>query len=76
MKKNMKLTLGLLSSALAVTPFVAADMRAGPELLIIPIVALSLLAGFIVGAVFLILWIVKTIRNKNNKVTPLQRKRK
>lgn len=73
--KNMKLMLSLASSALALTPFVAADMRAGPELLIIPIIALSLLAGFVVGAVFLILWIVKTIRNKNTKPQSKPRKR-
>jgi len=76
MKKNMKFILGLLSSALAVIPFVVADLRAGPEVVIIPVVALSLLAGFVVGAVFLILWIVRTIRNKNKKITPLRRKRK
>ncbi len=67
--KNIKLLLGLVSSVIAVTPFVAADLKSGPEIFVLPIIALSVLAGFFVGAVFLILWIIKKVRSKNVKVS-------
>jgi len=62
--KNYKIGMGLILGIMATMPFVAADIKSGPEIFIIPIVGLALIGGFIVGAVFLIRWIIRKIKNK------------
>jgi len=62
--KNYKIGTGLVYAFMATMPLVAADIKSGPEIFIIPIVGLALIGGFIVGAVFLIRWIIRKIKNK------------
>jgi len=62
--KNYKIGMGLIYAFMATIPFVAADIKAGPEIYVIPIVGLALIGGFIVGTVFLIRWIIRKIKNK------------
>jgi hypothetical protein len=62
--KNYKLGTGLIYAFIASIPFVAADIKAGPEIYVIPFIGLALIGGFIVGSVFLIRWIIRKIKNK------------
>jgi len=62
--KNYKIGMGLIYAFMTTIPFVAADIKAGPEIYVIPIVGLALVGGFIVGAIFLIRWIIRKIKNK------------
>lgn len=62
--KNYKIGMGLIFAFIATIPFVTADIKAGPEIIVIPIVGLALIGGFIVGAVFLIRWIIRKMKNK------------
>jgi hypothetical protein len=45
-------------------PFVTADLASGPEMIIIPAIGLTIITGFIIGAVFLIKWIIKKLRTE------------
>jgi len=63
---NKKTIIGLVCAILAIVPSVSADIVSyrGPEMFIIPIVGLIIIAGCITGAVFLIIWIIKKIKHK------------
>ena len=52
---------------LSILPFAHADIPAGPELIIIPIIFLAMLGGFIVGIVYLAYLLLKWIKNKYAK---------
>lgn len=62
--KNYKFEIGILTALISTIPCVSADVVSGPELIIIPIVGLALIGLFIVGAIFLIRWIIKKIKSK------------
>lgn len=65
MKNNNQLMF-LLCFCLTAFPFVSADVRVSPvEMVLYSPLALILLAVFLIGAFFLIAWIIKKI--KNNK---------
>lgn len=59
-----KVLTGIINGSIVTIPFVTADVQAGPEIIIIPIIGLALIAGFIVGAITLIRWITKKIKEQ------------
>ena len=66
MNKHFEKIIQLLI-LLTILPFAHADMPAGPELIIIPIIFLAMLGGFIVGIVYLAYLLLKWIKNKYAK---------
>jgi len=62
--KNNKLSFSLFCSLIAIIPFVAADIKTGPRMLGIPIEGLIIVVAFIIGAIFLIRWIIKKNKKK------------
>ncbi|MFT4305165.1 MAG: hypothetical protein ACMXX8_03655 [Candidatus Woesearchaeota archaeon] len=62
MKNKMFIILIYLFTLLI--PIVSADIIAGPEIIIIPAIALTIITGLIFGAVFLIKWIIKKLRTE------------
>lgn len=61
--KALSLGLGLFG-AVAAVPFVHADLVSSPLDFAMPIIVLCFLIGLIVGAVFLIMYIIKKIKAK------------
>lgn len=45
-------------------PFVLANLRRGPEVLIFPLLGLGIIASLILFAVYLIKWIMKELRTE------------
>jgi hypothetical protein len=62
MKKNIFAFLGFLTSV--IVPFAAADIKTGPEIFILPVLGIAIIAAFIAFAVSLIIWIIRKIKSK------------
>lgn len=64
MNRKNKLFLGIISSAIFTLPFVAADIRSGPEIFIVPILGLIWVGACVFLAIGLIKWIIYKIKKK------------
>ena len=60
---NRKKLISLIP-LMASIPSVAADLKSGPEAYVLPIGALAIVIGFIIGAIILIRKIIKKTRKK------------
>jgi O-antigen/teichoic acid export membrane protein len=62
--KTHKKELGIICASLVSLPLVAADLAPEPLPVTVPIIAFAILGVCIVGAVFLIRWIIRNIKKK------------
>ncbi len=71
---KQKEALVILLTVLALFPIVSADIAVGPELYLIPMMAVVIAIAIVVGIIALIAYLVIKVIKKSNKKTAKRRK--